>query len=710
MRITLLVLLGILMSLQLQAEVVLPAIFGDHMVLQRNAFIALWGRAEPGEKIDFSAEWDEMNLSIFADTRGRWRIEIPTPEAGGPYEIKIEGNNLIILKDILIGEVWLASGQSNMEWPLNRSKFGPEILKTVNEPQIRVFQVEKAPASSPRFDCKGSWALANPTSLENFSAVAYHFAKELQIELGVPIGIIHSSWGGTPAEAWMSRGQLEEVANFKPYLDKYDEAVRTFRSNSQASNPTYYRNPTCLYNAMIAPIIPFEIRGVIWYQGESNRYDPQLYHDLFPALIQNWRQEWQRNLPFLFVQLAPYKYAEPMVGAGLREAQLQTALQVPKTGMVVSNDVGNPDDIHPTDKRTIGHRLALHALSQTYGKDILASGPVFESSVREEAKLTLNFQDNTSPLRLQSGQYFEIAGADQVFHAAEVKKTGDYSLQLSSEAVSEPMAARYAFSNAAEASLFNQADLPASPFRTDDWPIFYGPAKLDINYIGLAKRYLVKLRYPASQSHALHYTLDGNQPTIDSPRYTETMRVQAGQTLMVRAWRNEIASPYLLEQTFTTHLGMDGIIVSQNAGSKEYAASGAYALIDGIMGTLNLQDGKWRGYEGEAMELTIDLGKRVRINSISTQFLINQGAWIFGPAEIQIEISNNGKSYKSVLAQSLASENLQIMPQILPIELSLNGQKARYIRIIAKPLEQLPANHPGAGKAAWLFVDELVVK
>ncbi|MFK7921344.1 MAG: sialate O-acetylesterase [Bacteroidia bacterium] len=710
MRITLLVLLGILMSFNLKAEVVLPAIFGDHMVLQRNAFIALWGRAEPGEKISFSAGWDEMNLSIFADTRGRWRIEIPTPKAGGPYEIRIEGNNLIVLKDILIGEVWLASGQSNMEWPLSRSKFGPEILKTVNEPQIRVFQVEKALASSPRFDCKGNWALADPSSLENFSSVAYHFAKELQTELGVPIGIIHSSWGGTPAEAWMSRGQLEEVANFKPYLDKYDEAVRTFRTNSQAPNPTYYRNPTCIYNAMIAPIIPFEIRGVIWYQGESNRYDPQLYADLFPALIQNWRKDWQRNMPFFFVQLAPFNYVEPMVGAGLREAQLQTAQNVPKTGMVVSNDVGNPDDIHPTDKRTIGHRLALYAMAQTYGKDILASGPTFEGSVREGAKLTINFQDNGSPLKLQSEQYFEIAGSDQVFHPAKVKKTGNYSLQLWSDAVNEPLAARYSFSNGAEASLFNEGALPASAFRTDDWPMFYGPAELEINYIGSAKRYLVKLRYPASQQHSLHYTLDGSVPSSGSPLYTKAISIDAGQTLMVKAFQGKIPSPYLLKQVFATHLGMNGLIVSQNAGSKEYAASGEYALVDGLKGTLNYQDGKWRGYTAEALELSLDLGKRVSIDSISIQFLVNQGAWIFGPSEIQIETSNNGRTYKSVLAQSPDSEKAQIKPHILPIVLSLDGQKARYIRVIAKPLDQLPADHPGAGQAAWMFVDELIVK
>ncbi|MEL7533748.1 MAG: sialate O-acetylesterase, partial [Bacteroidota bacterium] len=489
MRTTLLWLCLILLSLSLRAEVVLPAIFGDHMVLQRNAYIALWGRAEPGEQIKFAAEWDEMNLSLFADSRGRWRIEIPTPEAGGPYQILIQGNNRIVLNDILIGEVWLASGQSNMEWPLSRSKYGPEILQSVNEPQIRVFQVEKAVASSPRFDCKGSWAIADAASLKDFSAVAYHFAKELQTDLGVPVGIIHSSWGGTPAEAWMSREQLEQVAVFKPNLDKYDEAVRTYRNNPQAPNPTYYRNPTCLYNAMLAPIIPYEIRGAIWYQGESNRYDPELYRSLMPALITDWRKQWQRNLPFYFVQLAPFHYLEPMVGAGLREAQLMTALKVPKTGMVVSADVGNPDDIHPRDKQTIGKRLALQALAHTYGQDLIASGPMLERSVRDGAKMKLYFQEGNGPLKLKSSQYFQIAGSDQKFYPATANLLGEHLLELASPEVSEPVAVRYAFSNAAEASLFNELGLPASPFRTDDWPLFYGAPRLDIAYQSQAKRY-----------------------------------------------------------------------------------------------------------------------------------------------------------------------------------------------------------------------------
>lgn len=699
-----------MLSFSLKAAVVLPSIFGDHMILQRNAYIALWGRAEPGEKIQFAAEWDEMSLSLFTDSRGRWRIEIPTPEAGGPYRIIIQGKNRIVLNDILIGEVWLASGQSNMEWPLSKSKYGTEILQNVNEPQIRVFQVEKAVASSPRFDCKGSWAVANRASLKDFSAVAYHFAKELQTELGVPIGIIHSSWGGTPAEAWMSREQLEEVTAFKPNLDKYDEAVRSYRNNPDAPNPTYYRNPTCLFNAMLAPLIPFELRGVIWYQGESNRYDPALYRDLMPALIADWRKQWQRNLPFYFVQLAPFDYLEPMVGAGLREAQLLTALQVPKTGMVVSGDVGNPDDIHPRDKQTIGKRLALQALRQTYEKELIASGPLLEKSVRDGAKMQLYFQETEGPLVLKSSRYFEIAGADQKFVPASPQLVGAYCLELSSPAVAAPVAVRYAFSNAAEASLFNEAGLPASPFRTDDWPLFYGPAKLDIAYQSLTKGYQVRLLYPSSQAHQLHYTLNGEPPSPSSPVYKTPIRVSLGQVLQVRAFQGTLASPYLLRQSFAAHLGMQGIIAAQNAGSKSYPASGEYALLDGLVGSLDYQDGKWRGYVAEDLSITLDLGKRVSIDSISTHFLINQGAWIYGPASISIEISNNGKHYLSVLGQNLMSENAVSGTEILPIQISLDGRKTRYIRLTAKPLARLPDYHPGAGKPAWLFVDELIVK
>ncbi len=461
---------------------------------------------------------------------------------------------------------------------------------------------------------------------------------------------------------------------------------------------------------MLAPLIPYEIRGAIWYQGESNRYDPELYKSLMPALIENWRKQWQRNLPFYFVQLAPFSYQEPMVGAGLREAQLQTALSVPKTGLVVSADVGNPSDIHPRDKQTIGQRLALQALSQTYDRELIANGPILEKSVRDGAKMKLYFTEANGPIKLSSSQYFEIAGEDQKFYPATPKIIDQNILELSSPEVNAPVAARYAFNNAAEASLFNETGLPASPFRTDDWPLFYGPARLDISYQGQNKRYQVRLLYPASQKHELRYTLDGTLPNASSPIYEGPIAVELGQVLQVRAFQGTLASPYLLEQSFTTHMGMLGVIASQNAGSSRYAASGEYALIDGLLGSLNYQDGKWRGYNGSDLEITLDLGKRVSIDSISTHFLINQAAWIYGPSLVEVEISNNGKNYQSVLAQNLNSEKAVSATEILPIQISLDGRRARFIRLKAKPLAQLPDYHPGAGKAAWMFVDELVVK
>lgn len=710
MRWKLLVLLLLCYALPMQADVVLPAIFGDHMVLQRNAYIALWGRADPGEQIRFAAEWDEMNLSLFADSRGRWRIEIPTPEAGGPYRIFIQGKNQIVLRDILIGEVWLASGQSNMEWPLSRSQYGPEVLEKVDAPQIRVFQVEKDLASSPRFDCRGKWQLASPASLNDFSAVSYHFAEALQTQLGVPIGIIHTSWGGTPAETWMSREQLEEIPEFKPNLDRYDEAIRNFRQNPKAPNPTYYRNPTCVYNAMLAPLIPFEIRGVIWYQGESNRYDPQLYQSLFPALIQNWRSDWQRNLPFYFVQIAPYRYDQPMVGAGIREAQRITANTVSKTGMVVSLDVGDPEDIHPLDKRTIGQRLALQAMAKTYDQSVLADGPVLERIVPGTGYLDLYFAKNGSALDLQSEEGFVIAGADQKFYPAKVNQAGPYQLQLSSEQVANPVAVRYAFDNATEASLFNEMGLPATSFRTDDWPLFFGPAKLSVEYAGPKKGYEVGLSYPASQQHRLHYSLDGSEPSLSSPLYQEKLLLQRGQTIKVRAFADSVPSPYLMTNRFSSHLGMDAEILAQSLGEKQYPASGDFALVDGLTASPSYDDGRWRGYLGDTVLLELDLGRRVRIDSISTHFLQHQGIWVYGPASVEIAVSNNGKRFQSVLTERPDSEKAQSGPQILPFSVGLSGQKVRYIRLLATPISQLPSYHPGAGKAAWLFVDELIVK
>ncbi|MEL6652790.1 MAG: discoidin domain-containing protein [Bacteroidota bacterium] len=346
----------------------------------------------------------------------------------------------------------------------------------------------------------------------------------------------------------------------------------------------------------------------------------------------------------------------------------------------------------------------------TDDQSVLADGPVLERSVPGTGYLDLYFKENGSALDLRTEDGFVIAGADRVFYPAKLKQEGAYQLRLSSEKVANPVAARYAFDNATEASLFNEVGLPATSFRTDDWPLFYGSARLSITYTGPKDAYVVGLTYPASQHHQLHYSLDGSEPSLSSPVYPSKLNLQRDQTLKVRAFADTIPSPYLLAYRFSSHLGMDAEIIAQSLGEQQYSASGEYALLDGLSGSQAYDDGRWRGYLGDTILLEIDLGKRVSIDSISTHFLQRQGSWIYGPASVEIAISSNGKRYQTVLNARPDSEKAQKSAQILPFAVGLAGQKVRYIRLLATPISQLPAYHPGAGKAAWLFVDELIVK
>ena len=355
----------LLLPLFLPAKVQLPSVFSDHMVLQQKAMAPIWGRAEPGEVVNIVVGWDPMELSTYADSKGRWRMDIPTPEAGGPFQILVKANNTLIIEDVWIGEVWIASGQSNMNWPVKKSRRAKEAIEGADLPQIRLFNIARDVSTTPRFDCKGQWKLCSPESVADFSAIAYFFGKELHEILDVPIGLIQSTWGGTPIESWTSREMLGEVDAFSPYLEQFDDAMRKKRANPGLPDPVQYKSPTVLFNAMLHPLIPYALQGVIWYQGEANVSDPYLYRQLFPAMIQDWRKRWGWRFSFYYAQLAPYLYKVPLSGSGLREAQMRS-LNVPNTGMAATIDVGNPFDIHPTDKQTVAHRLAKWALARNY--------------------------------------------------------------------------------------------------------------------------------------------------------------------------------------------------------------------------------------------------------------------------------------------------------------------------------------------------------
>jgi sialate O-acetylesterase len=636
------------------ADVTLPALFGDHMVLQQNTQVPIWGWAQPGEPIRVKGSWQWLGgADTVADENGQWMVKIKTPKATNePVSLTITGDNEIILTDILAGEVWVCSGQSNMEYTPARLGDAQNLAAVAESenPHIRLFTVEKKVSVKPEKDCVGSWQHCRPETVKDFSAVGYYYGKKLNKALDVPIGLISSNWGGTVSEAWTRREALEPFERFSEtlaYLKDPDAAEAVFKERytesmarweqalaeidlgtrqgwhaetldetgwqemeqpkkwSAADNqlkdvdgivwfrrttnlpPSWARidlqlhlgpiddidtvwvngvkigtttrdwtvprvytipasalhvgkntiavriidnqgdggfagdnteamrigpvgadvkatatvantwkykigyegrvpaapqsvfsihqnTPTALYNGMIAPLIPFRIAGAIWYQGESNRYDPILYRDLFPALINNWRQDWgQGNFPFYYVQIAPYAYGDQLGSAALCEAQTMTMDAVTNVGMAVTTDIAAERDIHPKNKVDVGDRLARWALAKTYGqKNIDFSGPLYKSKKYKDNTIRLSFHYVDGGLIAKDGQLrdFEIAGIDRKFVPATAVIDGDFVV-VSSDEVDHPIEARYGWKDWFEASLFNKAGLPASSFRTDDWPL-----------------------------------------------------------------------------------------------------------------------------------------------------------------------------------------------------------------------------------------------
>jgi sialate O-acetylesterase len=417
--------------------------------------------------------------------------------------LRVAGSNTVTLRDILFGEVWVASGQSNMEWSVSRSNNPEQEIAKSDFPSIRFFQVKNTVADAPVDDVTGSWESCNPERTGAFSGVAYFFARDLHQRMRVPVGILQSDWGGTPAQAWTSKAALEAdprlhryaenwsklLANHPEAQARYEEQLAKWKQAAEEAKaagrtpaaqprppmgPGSPHTPSGLYNAMIAPLAPFTIRGVIWYQGESNagRVDNELYRLLFPAMIQDWRNAWNQGaFPFLFVQLA--NFAPPAAGTWpvLRESQLAT-LELRNTGMAVATDVGDSNDIHPKDKQTVGTRLALAARAIAYGEKITYSGPVYRQAATERGEMRLWFDHTGSGLRARGDKLtgFEIAGADRRFVPAEARIDGA-TVIVSSPQVQSPAAVRYAWANDPVANLINAEGLPATPFRTDRWPV-----------------------------------------------------------------------------------------------------------------------------------------------------------------------------------------------------------------------------------------------
>jgi sialate O-acetylesterase len=444
-----------------QAQLRLPSTFGSHMVLQQKTEMPFWGWASPSEEVRVFASWSPVPLVAKTSAQtARFEVVLATPGAGGPHTIRVEGaSGKLMLEDVMIGEVWFASGQSNMEWTADAGidNAAAEIAAAAR-PGIRFFTVPKATAETPQVTSPGEWSVSTPETMRRSSAVGYFFARRVEEALHVPVGVVNASWGGSPIETWMR----PELVLSDPVLAR--EAAE--------NNPTWSPiKPAAAYHAMVAPWLRFPMAGALWYQGEANVSHPGSYGALMEKLILGWRADWGRDLPFYFVQIAPFRYGDHDRAARLREQQ-QDALRIPRTGMVVTGDItSDVTDIHPKNKQDVGLRLANLALSDTYGQaGVAAKSPLYASHVVHKGRVRVSFSNAEGGLAFAGTEIRNlfVAGADRHFVPAAGKIEGN-ALVVWSKGVREPVAVRYAFSNDATLSLFAGGGLPVAPFRTDNW-------------------------------------------------------------------------------------------------------------------------------------------------------------------------------------------------------------------------------------------------
>ena len=492
------------------ATVTPAALFTDHMVLQRDVEVPVWGTADPGEAVKVTFNGQTRTTTAGAD--GKWMVRLDKLKAGGPYEMEIQGRNFITIHDVLVGEVWLATGQSNMVFTVSKKAAffagmfdEDQEIAAANFPQIRMYTERVVKAYTPQDTALGDWKVCSPDTVGAFSAIGYLFARDLQQELHVPVGIVTVAFGASTAEAWLPRDSLAGDPLLKPLLDRFDAREAYFRNHPHAmsadappapmtlnarsagpkTGPLFdptddQHEPTVLFNGMMHPVIPYAVRGAIWYQGESivgGRAGVELYPHVMDTLVTTWRNLWgEGDFPFYAVQLAALKNVSnnPMV----REEQARI-LSLPDTGLAVTIDVGDPDNVHPKDKEPVGRRLALIALAKTYGRHVEYSGPVYSSMKIEGHAIRLRFTHADGGLVAKGGplKWFQIAGEDQRFVDADAVIDGD-AVVVKSPQVPAPVAVRYAWDNYPDgANLYNAAGLPAAPFRTDNWDALADIAK-----------------------------------------------------------------------------------------------------------------------------------------------------------------------------------------------------------------------------------------
>jgi sialate O-acetylesterase len=495
------------LALTAQAEVRLPGFFSDKMVLQQGSPVAIWGWADSGETV--TVKFGSQSVQA-TPANGKWMVRLKRLAAGGPHELTISGKNTITLKNVMVGEVWICSGQSNMQWQLKQSYQPEAAIAAAANPNIRLYHVPRVRSDVPLEDVKASWTECNPQTVPDFSAVAYFFGRELQQALKVPVGVIHTSWGGSPAEAWTSQATLQADVDYRrDILDAYTAANEKYRSalaewekesaqlkaagkEQKRQQPRAPWKPSELYNGMIAPLVPLAFRGAIWYQGEANAGRAFQYRKLMPDMIRDWRRAFGTgDFTFLMVQLAPYDKVKkrsleeitsvPVESdwAELREAQLLSTRVLKNVGMAVITDVGEKDNIHPTRKEPVGKRLAYAARGIAYKQKITYSGPVCKSIKVEGDKIVVNFDHAGAGLISQGGplQGFAIAGEDRKFVWAKAELRGRSQVAVGSPQVTRPAAVRYGWADFPVINLWNKEGFPATPFRTDNFPMITAPKR-----------------------------------------------------------------------------------------------------------------------------------------------------------------------------------------------------------------------------------------
>ncbi len=483
----------------LHADITLPNIFGDHMVIQRLQTNPVWGKADPGENITVKIHGQYHTTTAGED--GNWRVMLNPVPTGGPYELIIEAKNTVTLRDILVGEVWLCSGQSNMVRAVNSTYNADVEMVSANYPKIRIISVPNVAAQEPQSNFEGQWEACTLESVANFSAIGYVFGRRLHNTLGVPVGLIDNAWGGSNAEAWVPRETLAADGAYQKLLSDWDEtaanysdkkhaaALKKFRDLQTSGQPAptqraprdpraSQKRPANLYNGVLHPVLGYGIRGTIWYQGEGNASQAYQYRDLFPLMITTWRERWGLgDFPFYWVQLADFRAEKSEPGdsewAELREAQTLT-LSLPNTGQAVIIDTGEARDIHPRDKQTVANRLVRLALANDYGFGIAAESPRYTSMQTQEDAITVTFEhvsaEGLFAFDVKEVHGFAIAGEDKKFVWAEAEIVDGDKVKVSSPQVPSPVAVRYAWADNPVANLRDLNGLPVTPFRTDDWP------------------------------------------------------------------------------------------------------------------------------------------------------------------------------------------------------------------------------------------------